>query len=307
MRIMRKSKIIFFTLSAFLILSIVGCSKETEQAKPPVKSQVKLPYFAALDYPVVDGSTVTIPLSEALGAKIMDMPIEEARQYIVHNKTHQAYINLIDGVADIIFVTSPSQEELQYAKDSNVELEIIPVVSEGFVFLTSNNNTVDNLSLQQISEIYTGDITNWKTVGGADVPIIAYQRPVNSGSQTGFLEMVMGDLTPVDPPMEQIIAEMGALIDAVATYKNEPDAIGYSYFYFVTDMWGNEKVKLLSVNNVYPDKETISDGSYPICTAYYAVIRKDEPAESDVRLIINWLLSEDGQNLAEEAGYVKVH
>lgn len=298
---MKKHKIIIVSLTILLLL-FTGCSGATE----PIEPAIKAPLFTPEDYPVVDGSTVTIPLSEALGAKLMNVPVEEARQYIVHNKTHQAYINLINGDAELIFVTSPSKEELQYAKDSNVELELIPVVSEGFVFLANKDNPVNNLSLQQIRDIYTGNMTNWKDAGGSDTPIIAYQRPVNSGSQTGFLDMVMGDLKPVEPPMEQIIAEMGALIDAVATYKNEPDAIGYSYFYFVTDMWGNEKIKLLSVNNIYPDKKTISDGSYPICTAYYAVIRKDEPVDSSVRKIVAWLLSEEGQQLAEEAGYVKV-
>jgi len=298
---MKKSKIAMFVLSALLLFS-TGCSPAVD----PSDSVVEAPSFTAEDYPVVDGSTVTIPLSEAIGAKLMNLPVEEARQYISHNKTHPAYINLIDGAADLIFVTSPSEEELQYAQDSGIELEIIPVVSEGFVFLANKDNPVDNLTLDQIRGIYTGKIANWKEVGGADVPVIAYQRPVNSGSQTGFLELVMENVKPVEPPMEKVIAEMGALIDAVATYKNEPDAIGYSYYYFVTDMWGNEKVKLLSINGIYPDKETISDGSYPVCTAYYAVMRKDEPAESTVRQIVNWLLSEEGQQLAEEAGYVKV-
>ena len=294
-------KKLMMVLVITLIVVTGGCSADVV----PPETSIKAPSFTVEDYPAVDGSTVTIPLSEALGAELMNVPIEEARQYIVHNKTHQAYINLIDGVADLIFVTSPSKGELQYAEDINIELEVIPVVSEGFVFLTNKDNPVDNLTLQQVRDIYTGTITNWKAVGGSDTPIIAYQRPVNSGSQTGFLELVMGDTKPVDPPMEQIIAEMGALIDAVATYKNEPDAIGYSYFYFVTDMWGNEKVKLLSVNDIYPDKKTISDGSYPIATAYFAIIRKDEPVDSGVRQIVNWLLSEDGQQLAEEAGYVK--
>src|SRR5665647_161273 len=139
-------------LIAFVLIS-GGCSlgAETPDAAP------KAPSFTAEDYPAVDGSTVTIPLSEALGAKLMGIPVEEARQYIVHNKTHQAYINLIDGAADLIFVTSPSEDELQYAKDSNIELEIIPVVSEGFVFLANKDNPVDNLTIQQVRDclLYT--------------------------------------------------------------------------------------------------------------------------------------------------------
>jgi len=99
---------------------------------------------------------------------------------------------------------------------------------------------------------------------------------------------------------------MGELIDAVASYQNEPDAIGYSYYYFVVDMWGNDKVRLLEVDGVYPDKDTISSGKYPVRTAYYAVLRENEPKDSPVRKVLAWILSDAGQELAEGAGYVKV-
>lgn len=300
MKLLQK-KIILMLMSLALVVAGAGCGEKPmpEASDPPP------PAFTAESYPVIDGSTVTIPLSETLASRLMDLPLEEARQYVLHNKTHPAYVNLIYGKADLIFVTGPSEEELQLAEDQGVELEVIPVVHEGFVFLSNEDNPVEGLTLGQIREIYTGKITNWKEVGGSDMPITAYQRPVNSGSQTGFLEMVMKAEKPMDPPMEQVVAEMGALIDAVAAYDNEPSAIGYSYYYFVMDMWGNDQIKLLSVDGIYPDKDTIRDGSYPLNTAYYGVIRKDEPENSPVREIIDWLLTEEGQQLAEEAGYVR--
>ena len=258
------------------------------------------------EYPKVDGSTATIPLSEAFGAAVMGLSIEEAREYIVHNTTHDAYVNLINRKADIIFVTSPSADELASAKVSGVELKVVPIVSEGFVFLTSSENPIKGLSLQQIRDIYSGKITNWKDVGGTDKKIIAYQRPENSGSQTGMLDLVIGPDEIMKPPMEKVIAEMGQLVDAVSVYTNDADAIGYSYYYYVTDMWENDKVKLLAVDGVYPDKKTISDGSYPIRTAYYAVMRADEPKDSNAAKLLNWILSEQGQQIAEEAGYVRL-
>lgn len=264
------------------------------------------PKFDLESYPKVDGSTVTIPLSEAVAAKLTGQTLEEVRPYVHHNKTHEAYVNLINGEVDLIFVTAPSEEELALAKENNVELELIPIVSEGFVFLTHKENPVDSLTQSQIRDIYSGNIINWNEVGGSDTEIIAYQRPVNSGSQTGFLDMVMNGETPVDPPQEKIVAEMGMLIDAVANYENTASAIGYSYYYFVVDMWGNDAVKLLSVDGVYPDAETITSGKYPYTTAYYAVMRKDTPKDSDVRKIVSWILSEEGQELMEESGYVKV-
>ncbi len=288
-----KSLIVLMTL---LVLSMSGCTP----------SQTAMPSFTLENFPTLDGSTVTIPMDEALMAKLTGKSIETVRPYVLHNKTHEAYVNLINKSADLILVTSPSEAEKALADQSGVELEVIPIVSEGFIFLTHKNNPVSSLSVAQIVDIYSGKITNWKEVGGADEPIMAFQRPVNSGSQTGFLELVMKDVVPKTPPTTWIYAGMGELIEAVADYENAPDALGYSYFYFVTDMWGNENVKLMKVNGIAPDKTTIANGTYPIQTAYYAVYRKDEAKNSDVRKIVAWILSQDGQQLMEECGYVKL-
>lgn len=285
-------------LVVMFLLLLTGCRTPVEPEAPPS--------FTLETYPKVDGSTVTIPMSEALVSKLLKLSLEEARLYVLHNKTHEAYLNLIAKTADVIFVTSPSAEELDLAKKAGLELEVIPVVSEGFVFLVGSDNPVNSLTKKQIVEIYSGKITNWKEVGGKDEPILAYQRPVNSGSQTGFLDLVMKDVTPMEAPTTQVVAGMGELIDAVAAFEDQPGGIGYSYFYYTTSMWKNEKVKLISIEGVAPSKETISSSQYPYRTAYYAVVRKDEPKESNARKLVAYILSKEGQNLMEEAGYVKV-
>ena len=109
----------------------------------------------------------------------------------------------------------------------------------------------------------------------------------------------------MEAPSALVIAGMGELIDTVAAYTDEPNGIGYSYYYYTSEMWGNDKVKLLSVDGIAPSNKTISSNEYPIHTAYYAVFRKDEDKDSDVRKILSFILSEEGQNLMEEAGYVK--
>lgn len=290
---MKKQTLLFLVV---ILLGLSACAPKT----------VEKPTFTLDSFPVIDGSTVTIPMDEALMAELTGKTIEEVRPYVLHNKTHDAYVNLIEGKADLILVTSPSAEESALAASAGVQLEIIPIVSEAFIFLANVDNPVDSLTLDQIVDIYSGKITNWKDVGGDDAPIQAFQRPVNSGSQTGFLDLVMKETTPMTPPSTWIFAGMGDLVEAVANYDNAADSIGYSYYYFVTDMWGNDKVKLLSVDGVYPDKTTIANGSYPIQTAYYAVFNKNETADSDVRKIVEWILSKDGQQLMEDSGYVKV-
>ncbi len=283
----------------FMILGLFFiCSCEREKIEKLV--------YTPESYPVIDGSTVTIPLSEALAAKLMNIPIVEARQYVVHNTTHEAYINVIEGKADLIFVTSPSQDEIELAKNMKVKLEVIPIVSEAFVFLNGSDNTVVSVTLEEIQKIYTGEIINWNQIGGVDMPIKAFQRPVNSGSQTGFLDLVMDGKEPMKAPSDQTIAGMGELIDTVSAYTDEPDGIGYSYYYYTNAMWGNEKVKLLKISGVEPNNETIASGEYPLNTAYYAVFRSDEKNNSETRKIVAYLLSDEGQALAQEAGYVKV-
>lgn len=175
-----------------LIGSILLMSCTPKAVEPPV--------FTLSNLPILDGSTVTIPMDEALVAALTRKTIEEVRPYILHNKTHQAYINLIEKRADLIFVTSPSEEELYLAASAGVTYEIIPIVSEAFIFLTHKNNPVDTLSLSQIVDIYSGKITKWNQVGGSDSTIMAFQRPVNSGSQTGFLDLVMKNTVPMTPP-----------------------------------------------------------------------------------------------------------
>jgi ABC-type phosphate transport system substrate-binding protein len=140
--------------------------------------------FTKESFPKIDGSTATIPLSQAIAEKLLGMLSDKSKEFIKHNTTHNAYVNLIEGKADIIFVTEPSQEELKIAKDSNVDIEVVPVVKEGFVFLVNMNNPVNSLTVKQIQDIYQGKIINWKEVGGKDAAIIPYQRDKNSGSQT---------------------------------------------------------------------------------------------------------------------------
>ncbi len=262
--------------------------------------------FTSDNYPRVDGSTATIPLSEAFMAATTGQSREAVADQVVSSKTHGAYVNLIEKKADLILVTEPSEEELTLAREAGVEFEIIPVVNEAFVFLVNGNNPVEGLSAEEIRQIYEGKITNWSQVGGNDQPIIAYQRPENSGSQTGMISLVMEGRALMTPPQQQIMAEMGGLVDAVADYTNAEGAIGYSYYYFVTDMYKSMNIKLLTVDGVSPDKEQIMEKRYPFNSAYYIVMRKDEPIDSPVRKLADFMLSEVGQKVAEEAGYVPI-
>ena len=271
---------------------------EPEQVEEKISTE---PLYTDENYPKVDGSTATAPLAEAFEANFKGKKIDEVN--VEHSKTHKAYEKLINKELDLILVTSPSEDEEKLAEKSNVELEVTKVVNEGFVFFLNKNNPVNSLTVEQIQKIYSGEITNWKEVGGNDEEIIAYQRPKNSGSQTGMLDLVMKDKKIKDAPKEDIAMTMSDIIDAVSNYDNKESAIGYSYYYYANTMYLSDEIKLLKVDGVEPNNDTIKNGEYPILTAYYIVNRKND-ISSEAESLKENMLSTRGQKIAEEAGYV---
>lgn len=262
------------------------------------------PNFNKDTYPKVDGSTATIPLSENIASKLLKLTLEESRLFITHNTTHSAYGNLLYSDTDIIFVTEPSMDELELAKKAGIELEVVPIVKEAFVFLVNKENPVDSITAKQLQEIYQGKITNWKELGGPDKEIIPYQRPDNSGSQTIMQNLVMKGLTIMDAPKKLKPGEMAGLIEVIASYDNSDQALGYSVYYFANSMYTKETIKFVKVDGIEPNNETIKSGAYPYTSAYYAVMKKTEPKDSKARKLLAWILSDEGQKLAEQSGYV---
>lgn len=249
----------------------------------------------------VDASLATQPLMDAYVEGLKDYNLKKD-----YTNTDPAYTKLINGETDLIIVTEPSSDELKRASDAGVELEVTPVVNEGFVFFTNVNNLVNGLSLKEIQDIYTDKITNWNQVGGDNAKIIAYQRPENSGSQTGMLSLVMKDKKIKEPKREEYIESMAGIIDAVANYDNSKDSIGYSYYYYATTMYGNENIKFLAVDGVSPNHDTIKDESYPLITAYYIVTLKDTE-NCAVSKVKKAMLESKGQEIARNAGYIEIN
>ena len=107
--------------------------------------------------------------------------------YVLCSKTHDSYINLIYDEVDLIFCAAPSDEEIEEARTNNRELILTPIGKEAFVFFVNSKNKIDNLSKENIKDIYTVKINNWKVLGGDNMKIKAYQRNKYSGSQSAFI------------------------------------------------------------------------------------------------------------------------
>ncbi len=257
--------------------------------------------FTEENFPRIDGSTATIPLGQAVTEALLGKTVEPP----VFSGTSSAWSSLkwkSSDASDILLVYEP-EEGLDEWRD---DYDIAPIGKDALVFLVNAQNPLDSLLLEQIQHIYSGEITNWKNVGGTDAEIIAYQRNASSGSQTLMEKLVMQGLPMAKEPVSLVITDMGNLMDVVASYNNSQSAIGYNVYYYVSEMRSNPNVKLLQINGVAPDNGSIQSEIYPFVNDFYAVIRKSEPEDSPARRLFEWLQTPEGQAVAESAGYVPV-
>jgi phosphate transport system substrate-binding protein len=246
------------------------------------------------DLPTIDGAAGLLPLYAGFVESIYpeDSVIFNGESYedasaMHYTNTRGAYKDIVDGKADLIICVAPSEEQLAYAEQNGVELEMVEIGKDAFVFIVNADNPVSDLTVEQIRGIYSGEITNWKDLGGPYKQIAAMRRNEGSGSQTA-LENLMGS-TPIK-------ADYTALFGS---------PIGFSFRYYVTGMLAEGGVKMLSINGIEPSIENIASGAYPVTSSIYAVYRKGETNEN-VYKAVDFMLSKEGQDIVEQSGYVPV-
>ena len=272
---------------------------------------------------MLDGSTSAEPVLAQITCNFMQVPCEWMEwlggdRRLVPNLTdsvgelpgfntsgtHEAYVNLIEGQADLILVArAPSPDELQLASISAVRLDVKPVALDAFVFIINEGNPLDGLTSDQIRQIYSGKLTNWSEVGGRQAEIHAYQREENSGSQELMQDLVMRGRRMIEAP-DLILPTMFAPFYAIT---EDPDGIGYSVYFYEQNMAPlAERTKLIAVDGILPDAKSISAREYPYTTEVFAVTRGDLQEDSLAYQLRDWLLSPEGQALVEESGYVPI-
>jgi phosphate transport system substrate-binding protein len=289
------------------------------------------------NYPRVDGSTSTYSLNRLIACKLMGYPAQwrfesstelwtiNPKWYEIPNsysnpifrdkiklsQTHNSFINLIDDEADIILsARKMSADEEAYATEANVTLIETPVALDAFIMLLNSGNPVESLTPQQILDIYTGKVTNWRETGGEDSKIHPYIRNANSGSQELMELFVMKGLPMLEwdeeSGIEWYLPNMGAVYTRL---QDDPDGICYTVYYYhdqlINETYKN-KVKSIAVNGIFPDRNTIEDRSYPYAAEVYAIIRSDLDKNSMAYKLYEWLLSASGQEVIARSGYVKI-
>lgn len=187
--------------------------------------------------------------------------------------TSQAYNDVIKGKADIVIATAPSDEQQEMIKKSNVDLEYKFLYYEPLVIYLNSENRTDNLSIEEIKDIYYNDKDNWNS----------YQLEKNNGSQTCFESIVNNNIINKN---HVEIHTMPEIIDRVAEDKK---GIGYAFNSYYSNMHINENTKAIKVNGKSPE-----DIDYPLLFEVYMIYRKDNNNE-DISKIVNWIDSEEGQ------------
>ena len=249
-------KIIALVLTALLALSLVACGSETktdDADKTEDKTSTELTGTVS-----TDGST---SMEKVIGALSESFMAQNGGVTVNYNPTGSGsgITAVSEGRCDI----GLSSRAL---KDSEVASGLVGTVLayDGIAVIVNPANTVEDLDIETIAKIYTGEITNWSEVGGADAEIVLVGREAGSGTRSGFEELT----ETVDKcKYRQELTSTGDVITAVA---QNPDAIGYASLASVKD-----SVKALKVAGVTPSEETVKDGTYLIQRPFVLVTKED--------------------------------
>lgn len=280
------------------------------------------------DYPHMDGSPVCAGLARAFAREHLGLAEEDLNGFVQFSGTESAIYDLVEGTGlayshlpsadvsmepsppNLALVVDPEDGAFAVANERGVDLIDEPIACDALVFFAHPKNPVDNLGLAQAREIYAGNISNWRELGGWDSPIAAYQDSEKSGGEgLDFLKrLVMKGVAPAKPPTVQQRMRAGVgdggsyVVEFVERYRNTPSSIGFG---FLSQTSRRGDVKILSVEGVRPDADAVRSGTYPLAVACRAVLRAEDRDGAPGKFL-DWILSDAGQRCVENAGFAAV-
>ncbi len=255
--------------------------------------------FLAQTKITVKGSDTMVILAQRWAEIYMKQHLETSIQ-VTGGGSGVGLAALINGTTDIANSSRPiKQSEIEKLKNRYNTLGVeIPCAKDGITIYLHESNKVEELTLQQLSDIYTAKITNWKEVGGADTEIKLYGRENSSGTYVYFKEAVVKDDYAASC---QTLPGTAAVVNAV---KKDKNGIGYGGAAYAEGV-KHCKVKKDAGSQAYlPTAENIAQNVYPI-TRYLYMYLRNRPT-GDLKKYIDWILSPDGQKIITEVGYFPV-
>ena len=278
-------KIITFALAALLALSLVACGSEPktdDTAKTDDQSQTQLTGTVS-----TDGST---SMEKVIGALSESFMAQNGGVTVNYNPTGSGsgITAVQEGTCDIGLSSRALKDE-----EKSAGLKETVLAYDGIAIIVHPDNPVSDLTLEQIAKLYTGEITNWKDVGGNDAEVVLIGREAASGTRDGF-ESITG--TKDTCQYRQELTSTGDVITAVS---QNPDAIGYASLASVKD-----SVKALSVGGVTPSEDTVKDGSYPVQRPFVLVTVEGKELSPAAQAFFDYALSSDAAGIIAKAGAV---
>lgn len=186
-----------------------------------------------------------------------------------------------------------SSRDLKDDEKQNLTETVVAI--DGIAVIVNPQNSVDDLTIEQISALYKGEIANWSEVGGDDAPVVLIGREAASGTRDGFEAITKTE------DLCKYSQELTSTGDVIQTVASNPNAIGYASLASVKDI-----VKVISVGGVTPSKETIQNGSYKIQRDFVFVTKKNTVLSETAQRFFDFAISEKADGLIEKAGAIPV-
>ncbi len=245
---------------------------------------------------VIDGSTTVGPIAKAFAEYYMAAH-PEVNVTVSESGSGNGAKSIMNGTCDIADMSRPMKEsEFKACAEKGIQPVAHVVALDGLPVLVHPSNPVQDLTVEQVRKIFLGEITNWKEVGGPDLAIVAVSRDTNSGTYETFENMVMNKGKMANTV--ETVGSNGAIRQKI---QSTPAAIGYAGLGFV-----DKTVKALKINGIYPSAETVQSGEYPIARPLFMYTNGYPKLGSPVYQFVTIYLSEDGQEMVEEIGFVPV-
>ena len=235
------------------------------------------------------GSTSVQPLSEELANVFMDEH-PDVRLEVSGGGSGSGITAAQENTADFGAVSREVRED-------ETGINTYKIAIDGIAVIVHSDNEINDIALADVQKIFSGEITNWSEVGGADEAIVVVSREEGSGTRGAFDDIVLGDATLVDTALIQ--NSTGSVRESVSS---EANAIGY-----VSTGGLNDSVKGLSVDGVEPTSEEIVSGNYTVARPFNYVANKDEDLSELAQAFLDFVLSAEGQQVVEDKGFVKVN
>ena len=279
-----KKRLIPLALSAVLALGLFGCSSTSSSSSASTSNEAPAAVSGSV---ATDGSTSMEKVIGSLGEAFQQ---NNAQISFTYNPTGSGSgIKAVqEGRCDI----GLSSRNLK-SEETAAGLQGTVLAYDGISVIVNNNNTVSNLTVDQIAAIFKGEISNWKELGGEDAEIVLIGREAGSGTRDGF-----ESITKTTDAC-QYRQELTSTGDVITTVSQNPNAIGYASLASVKDT-----VSVVSVNGVVPSETTVKDGSYLIQRPFVLVTMKDKPLSEAAQLFFDWATSKDASSIISEAGAV---